>query len=189
MAKRNVTQMGVDRLYDEVYTCEMLRLFTATGPYAGAAEAASFLFDHTRYNELNRNTVACTEDPFMGLTALEIGVANPAEPKLVEPVKFLIDSGAVYSVVPADILQHLKINPLTEEEFYLAGGSKITCKKGVAVLKYGDRIGGADVIFGQDGDSTLLGAFTFEALGLSLDSLRRELKPPPMILAISQRDQ
>lgn len=28
-----------------------------------------------------------------------------------------------------------------------------------------------------------LGAFTLEALGLSLDPLRRELKPLPMILA------
>jgi len=43
--------------------------------------------------------------------------------------------------------------------------------------------GGADVIFGEEGDSTLLGTFTLEALGLSLDPLRRELKPLPMILA------
>jgi hypothetical protein len=41
----------------------------------------------------------------------------------------------------------------------------------------------ADVIFGEEGDSTLLGAFTLEALGLSLDPLRRELKPLPMIFA------
>jgi len=39
------------------------------------------------------------------------------------------------------------------------------------------------VIFGQKGDSVLLGALTLEALGLSLDPLRRELKELPMILA------
>ncbi|MGH9444627.1 MAG: hypothetical protein ACRD3O_02685 [Terriglobia bacterium] len=70
-----------------------------------------------------------------------------------------------------------------QEEFRLAGGSKIVRKKGVAVFKRGERAGGAGVIFGEDGDSTLLGAFTLEALGLSLDPLRRELKPLPMILA------
>jgi hypothetical protein len=32
--------------------------------------------------------------------------------------------------------------------------------------------------------ATLLGAFTLEALGLSLDPLRRELKQLPMILAM-----
>jgi len=56
-------------------------------------------------------------------------------------------------------------------------------KKGVAVFKQGERAGGADVIFGEEGDSNLLGAFTLEALGLSLEPLRRELKPLPLILA------
>ena len=39
------------------------------------------------------------------------------------------------------------------------------------------------MIFGEEGDSTLLGAFTLEALGLALDPLKRELRPLPMILA------
>lgn len=34
----------------------------------------------------------------------------------------------------------------------------------------------------DSGDSVLLGAFTLEALGLSLDPFKRELKPIPMIL-------
>jgi hypothetical protein len=41
------------------------------------------------------------------------------------------------------------------------------------------------VIFGEERDSTLLRAFTLEALGLSLDPLRRELKPLPMVLAVN----
>jgi hypothetical protein len=48
--------------------------------------------------------------------------------------------------------------------------------------KYAGKVGGADVIFGEPGDSQLLGALTLEALGLMLDPLRRELKPLPMIL-------
>ena len=118
----------------------------------------------------------------MGLTVLEVEIANAASPKVTEKVEFLIDSGAIYSVVPAPILERLGINPLTQETFRLADGSKIVRKKGVAVFKYGERIGGADVIFGENGDSVLLGAFTLQALGLSLDPLRRELKPLPMIL-------
>jgi hypothetical protein len=56
-------------------------------------------------------------------------------------------------------------------------------RKGIALFKYKDKIGGADVIFGQENDSLLLGAFTLEALGLVLDPLKRELRPLPMILA------
>jgi clan AA aspartic protease len=122
-----------------------------------------------------------------GLTTLEIEVGNPANRQALEKVEFLIDSGTIYSVVPTPILERLGIQPLTTQEFRLADGTKITRQKGIALFKYGDRIGGADVIFGEEGDSVLLGAFTLEALGLSLDPLRRDLKPLPMILASQQR--
>lgn len=119
----------------------------------------------------------------MGLTVLEIEVGNPAEPAVTEKVEFLIDSGAIYSVVPAPILERLGIRPLAEQDFRLANGEKIVRKKGIALFRYGDRVGGADVVFGEEGDSMLLGAFTLESLGLALDPLRRELKPLPMLLA------
>jgi clan AA aspartic protease len=123
----------------------------------------------------------------MGLTVLEIEVGNPANPAITEKIEFLIDSGAIYSVVATPILERLGIKPITAQEFRLADGSKITRSKGVAIFKYGERIGGADVIFGEEGDSALLGAFTLEALGLWLDPLRRELKALPMMLAAHNR--
>ena len=123
----------------------------------------------------------------MGLTVLEIEVGNPANPEVTEKIEFLIDSGAIYSVVPTPILERLSIRPLAEQEFRLANGDKIIRKKGGALFKYGERVGVADVIFGEVGDSVLLGAFSLEALGLSLDPLRRELKPLPMIIAVLQR--
>lgn len=123
----------------------------------------------------------------MGLTVLEIKVGNPANPEVTEKVDFLIDSGAIYSVVPTPILEKLGIKPLAEEEFRLANGTKVVRKKGGALFKYGDRIGVADVIFGEEGDHKLLGAFTLEALGLVLDPLKRELKPLPLLLATLKR--
>ncbi|OQX60202.1 MAG: hypothetical protein B5M56_11255 [Desulfococcus sp. 4484_241] len=119
----------------------------------------------------------------MGLTMLEIEVGNPANVDVTEKVTFLIDSGAVYSVVPTPILKKLGIKPLTEQEFQLADGTKVVRKKGIALFRYGERVGGADVIFGQEGDHKLLGALTLEALGLVLDPLKRELRPLPMVLA------
>ncbi|MFQ5865460.1 MAG: aspartyl protease [bacterium] len=110
-------------------------------------------------------------------------MGNPATPEVTENLEFLIDSGTIYSVVPTPILEKLGIKPLTEQEFRLADGSKIVRKKGGALFKYGDRVGVADVVFGEHGDSILLGAFTLEALGLALDPLRRELMQIPMIIA------
>jgi len=118
----------------------------------------------------------------MGLTVLTIDVGNPANPEVTQPIDFLIDSGAIYSVVPRQVLQDLQIKPFARQEFRLADGSVIRRDKGIAFFRYGDRAGGADVIFGEEADSQLLGAFTLEALGLALDPLRRELTPLPMIL-------
>ena len=118
----------------------------------------------------------------MGLTYLEVEVGNPAQPEVTEKLEFLIDSGAIYSVVPSEILTELGIKPIVEHEFRLANGAKIVRRKGGAMFKYGERVGVADVIFGEEGDSILLGAFSLEAMGLALDPFRRELYPLPMVL-------
>jgi hypothetical protein len=119
----------------------------------------------------------------MGLTVLRVDVGNPANPSATEPVDFLIDSGAIYSVVSTALLNRLGIVPIIKETFRLADGSTIERDKGIALFRYRDRVGGADVVFGEPDDAVLLGALTLEALGLSLDPLRRELKPLPLILA------
>ena len=119
----------------------------------------------------------------MGLTVLELEVGNPATPETTEVLEFLIDSCAIYSVAPTVILEKLGIKPPAVEEFRLANGEAIHRKKGIALFEYGNKIGGADVIFGEADDSILLGAFTLESLGLPPDPLKRELKPLPMTLA------
>ena len=119
----------------------------------------------------------------MGMTFVQVQVANPANPERTEPVDLMVDSGAMYSVVPAPVLEKLGIRPLTEQVFQLANGDRITRKKGVAVFKYAERIGGADVVFGEEGDVNLLGVGTLESLGLLLDPLKRELRELPLMLA------
>lgn len=120
----------------------------------------------------------------MGLTVFEVEVGNPSTPEVTETIELLIDSGDIYSVIPTPVLEGLGIAPISQQEFRLADGTKITRGKGAALFKYGDRIGGADVIFGEEGDCTLLGSFTLGALGLSLNPLRRELTQIPMLLAV-----
>lgn len=112
----------------------------------------------------------------MGITVLNVEVGRPAEPERWETVEFLVDSGASYSVVPAPVLERLGIRTIGNQAFRLANGETITRRKGIAAFRYGLRVGGADVVFGEPGDATLLGAFTLEALGLSLDPLKRELR-------------
>ena len=119
----------------------------------------------------------------MGMTHVEVDLANVAAPENTRRIRFLVDSGAIYSVVPKSLLAELGIVPFAEDSFFLANGDKITRSRGAALFKYGERIGAADVVFGEEGDSNLLGAFTLEALGLGLNPLKRELYEIPMMLA------
>ena len=66
----------------------------------------------------------------MGLTHLEIEIGNPSTPEITERIELLVDSGAIYSVVPIPTLQRLGIKRLTEQEFRLADGSKIVRRAG-----------------------------------------------------------
>lgn len=119
----------------------------------------------------------------MGLTHIQAHVSNPARPKRSVRLKFLVDSGAVYSVVPARTLRRLKVKPHSRRTFILADGSEVTRQIGDASFRFDGRHGASPVIFGEEGDSVLLGTVTLEALGVILDPMRRELRPLPMFLA------
>ena len=111
----------------------------------------------------------------MGVTTLTLQVANPAAPEVTESLEFTVDSGATFSVVSADVLQRLGIQPLQQETFELANNARIVRRTGVALFKFREYQGGAPVIFGEPDDATLLGALSLEALGLGLDPIKREL--------------
>ncbi len=118
----------------------------------------------------------------MGITKVTMNIANPARPTRKIALEFLVDSGAAYSVVPRTVLNQLGIKPESKESFFLANGEKVTRKIGNALFQFQRRDRAAPVIFGEKGDSNLLGVVTLEALGFVLDPLRRELKPMPMLL-------
>jgi clan AA aspartic protease len=122
----------------------------------------------------------------MGLTHIEASIANPAKPKRSLRLSLLVDSGAVYSVVPASLLRKLGIKPHSRRTFTLADGTQITRRVGDVLFRFDGRQGASPVIFGGKEDTTLLGSVSLEALGFILDPLKRELRPLPLLLAQHQ---
>ena len=113
----------------------------------------------------------------MGLTFVTVKVGNPANGRRAEQVRCLVDSGAIYSLVPYETLQRLGIEPHSTREFVLANGEAITRRLATATFEYEGRRGDSMVIAGEPGDDPLLGATTLEGFGLVLDPFRRELRP------------
>lgn len=118
----------------------------------------------------------------MGLTTVPVVVKKTYDAKDSQTVNFLVDSGAVYSVVQQDILESLGIHPHRRRSFFLANGEEVQREIGDAYFEYQGVGGAAPVIFGKPGDSNLLGATTLEALELVLNPFQRELRPLSMSL-------
>lgn len=119
----------------------------------------------------------------MGLTNLKIIIKNPSNKKRSAEVEFLVDSGAVYSVVNKKVLNQLGIKPFGKKTFFLANNTSVDRQVGEALFEYQNEHGHAKVVFGEPGDSNLLGVTTLESLGLVLDPLQRKLLQLPMLLA------
>lgn len=68
----------------------------------------------------------------MGMTEVRLKVKNPQYPSKTFEGKFLVDSGATYTVVPKADLKKLGIGPSGQEEFSLADGRTVTREVGSA---------------------------------------------------------
>jgi predicted aspartyl protease len=123
------------------------------------------------------------EDELMGLMYIRASIANPARPRRSARVKFPIDSGALYSVVPTPVLRRLGIKPGKSRSFILADRTEVRRSLGQTLFRLNGEEAASPVIFGAAGDSVLLGTVSLGALGLMLDPLKRELRPLPLMLA------
>lgn len=119
----------------------------------------------------------------MGMTYALLKVKQNYGKKEFIEVKFLVDSGAVYSLVPERRLKKIGLKPHGEMKFILADGTEISRKVGDAYFEWKGEGGAAPVIFGEEGDEPILGALTLESLGLVLNPFKRELNPMRMMLA------
>lgn len=116
----------------------------------------------------------------MGITRITAKVGSG---KTLLDVKFLVDSGATYSLLPKNIWEKLKLKPISEMEFSLADGTII--KRAISEVKIEYKGIGmtSPVILGEEKDDALLGAVTLETMGLMLNPFTRELLPMKMLLA------
>lgn len=111
----------------------------------------------------------------MGMTEVALKVKNLRYPSKVFEGIFLVDSGAAFTVVPESILKKIGIKPQHKETFSLADGRLIERKVGSALYEFEGKEAAAPILFGEKDDSLLLGTFTLEALGLTLDPFKRKL--------------
>jgi clan AA aspartic protease len=115
----------------------------------------------------------------MGLTFIEGEVQGP---KGRANVQFLIDSGALYSLLPLDIWKKIGLEPKRTLEFALADGTKIKRDVSECYITLPQGEGHTPVILGEESDEALFGVVTMEILGLVFNPFNRTLQPMRMLL-------
>ena len=119
----------------------------------------------------------------MGFVNVKVMLRNSEEPDRKEELEMVVDTGAMYSLVPGHILENIGIRPLERRVFTLANGERIEREFGGAIFEVEDRRRGhAPVIFGEKEDKCLLGVTALEALGLEVDVATGKLKPMELLL-------
>ena len=117
----------------------------------------------------------------MGVTYIE-GIVRGANAREAT-VRFLVDSGATYTLLPYEVWRQLGLTPTRRVTFMLADGTAV--ERGVSecyiILPQGEAH--TPVILGEPGDEALLGVVTLEILGLVLNPFTRQLQPMRMMLA------
>ena len=112
----------------------------------------------------------------MGTLSVTIAIGGVGAEDL-EEVEALVDTGATTTVVPGSVLRRLGISPTRRETFAYAGRERVELDMAEARARVDGRETTTWVIFGEDGTSALLGAYTLEGVFLGVDPYGQKLIP------------
>lgn len=118
----------------------------------------------------------------MGLFYVQGTLTPPSRRGRKRTLRFLVDTGATFTVVPRDVLSALAVQPVGEERVRFADGRTARWKVGEARLEVDGRSVTTLVLFGRKGTQPLLGAYSLEGLRMSVDPHHRRLVPMPVVI-------
>lgn len=111
----------------------------------------------------------------MGMFEVTVRIANLEKPERFAELSLVVDTEATLSWIPRQILESLKIEPLSRLPFSLADGRTLERDIGGLLLSIDGRRAPIPVAFGESGESPLLGATALETLGLVVDPVGKKL--------------
>jgi len=117
----------------------------------------------------------------MGIIYVDGVVAGPTG--VSRAVRFIVDSGAKYSLLPEDVWRAIGLEPKRRMTFVLADGTMIERDISECHIRLPQGDGHTPVILGEGDDEALLGVVTLEIFGFILDPFSRTVRPSRLTLA------
>lgn len=106
----------------------------------------------------------------MGTFRVDMEIENPLRPGDRRTLKsVLVDTGALLSWVPADVLESLGVERNNQWRFRQANGAVLERWTGMVSVSVAGRRVADEVVFGEPSDLVLLGARTLEGLNFRVE--------------------
>lgn len=117
----------------------------------------------------------------MGMTHVDVTIRNPADPSRKWEGKFLVDTGAIDSLVPRPCLEAIGIKPDAQRTYELADGAQVQMDVAGARIEFMGELTAGLVIFGDAEAEPLLGVTALESAGIEIDPQNQCLKKLPAV--------
>lgn len=111
----------------------------------------------------------------MGTFSVPALLANPAHPEQQLTLDLLVDTGATWTVLPAEVVARLGLETRGDRTVALASGDRVTYGAGQVTIQLDGEQLVTIFLAGPEGCLPLLGAVTLEEFGLAPDSVRQVL--------------
>ena len=120
----------------------------------------------------------------MGFIRTKVTLFPSGDGKGPVEIEALVDTGAIMSMIPRQLLATLGVTPTGRGQFRTIEGRPIERDVGVVEMEVQSRhsLSPVPVIFGEEGDTTVLGVTALEIMGLEADPARGELRPTEFLL-------
>ena len=115
----------------------------------------------------------------MGAIYTNVIIRNPADPDKSWEGRFLVDTGATESLVPAPCLEAIGLRPKTQRVYELADGSEIELGIAPGEIEFMGEIVGTTLVFGAADAELLLGVTALESAAVEIDPRNQKLKKLP----------
>ncbi len=123
----------------------------------------------------------------MGVTQVTVTIRNPADPTRAWEGLFLVDTGAIDSLVPRRHLEAIGLKPKAQRVYELADGSEVKMDITTGDIEFMGEIVGGTIIFGDSDTELLLGVTALESVGIEVDPRNQRLKRMPATRLKSMR--
>ena len=117
----------------------------------------------------------------MGLLRTAVTIRNPADRTRSWQGNFLVDTGAIDTLVPGPRLEAIGLAPCRQRTYETAARRRVTMDVTVGEIEILGELVGGTILFGEAGAEPRIGITALGSAGVEVDPLNRQLKKLPAV--------